>query len=167
MYSNLCLLICNWISLGTCPGGHIVSAPKGKDRNQVAKLMPKQNARTKLNKIRHLSHERIGRILISQGIVRGIDKQAQVITHGSDYCLPDPAFAFHFRKKVVIKVVNEPCILIQFALQLPGRPSGVSEKASQLNVWVLLAQGSRLFQVDAKIQLEGGRIVQPFPCSHD
>ena len=114
--------------------GRFTSAPKGKDRNEVAKPMPKEYARTKLNKIQHPSHERIGRILIFQGIVGGIDKQTQVVTHGSDDCLPDLNLAFHFRKKVVIEVVNEPCILIKFGLELPFRPSGVPEKAGKLNI---------------------------------
>ena len=67
----------------------------------------------------------------------------------------------------MVKVVNEPCIFIQFALELSCRPSGVSEKAGKLNVRIFLAQGSRFIQIDPKVQLEGGRIVQPFPGSHD
>lgn len=109
----------------------------------------------------------MGFLLILRRIVRGIDEQAQVVTHRTNDGLPNVAFVFHLGKKLEVEAVHDPCIFIKFALKLPGRPSGVPEKAGKLNIRVFATQGLGLFQVDSKIQLEGGGVIQPLPCGHD
>lgn len=105
--------------------------------------------------------------LILRGIVGRINEQAQVVTHRANDGLPNVAFVFHLGKKLEVEAVHDPCIFIKFALKLPCRPSGVPKKAGKLNIRVFLTEGLGLFQVDSKIQLEGGGIIQPLPGSHD
>ena len=73
----------------------------------------------------------------------------------------------HLGKKIVIEAMRKPSIFIQFALELTGGPSGMTEEAGQFDIWVFIPEKLRLFQIDPEIQLEGRGAVQPFPTGDD
>ena len=73
----------------------------------------------------------------------------------------------HLGKKIVIEAMRKPSIVIQFALELTGGPSGMTEEAGEFDIGVFIPKEFRLFQIDPEIQFEGRGTLQPFPTGYD